>query len=295
MNFAPLPATRCPPRNRLFSHSDDVIVENEEPQLPLPYAMTAQEQVPLPIFLPYSQEYCSTDGLPFYQVLDSCITDPFIEMKELQNLNGIIRPKTKFIGRLLKLERNLIWHQRTFTVDGPFFSCFHPERVGTVVRRPPLDVPSTKMIDTVLPDGEDFWEYSPKMILPIASFRGIYLLKGTSVFNSWQVPTVHRLIGLAQTCASGLADPCEDLRWVNMLRQISPEGKINLANFRCLVNNSVLNVFMVVHDNRFYLMRAHSEDELMYWITVLCAKWIIFNDNWKYYTMESECVPPVFV
>lgn len=229
-------------------------------------------------FMQYVDNYgCAVSpGMPFYTTLDITVTNPFIPMMDLQNLHGIIRPKTKFIGQLHKLGGGYMWQYRTFTIDGPYLVCFFPNETGTIPSEIPLDVPSFQEIDVVLPFGTDFLTATPKWVIPIGAVTGIYTLETFGCTTHCFYPSQNRIVTLAESTALGLIDPCEELRWVNILHYIK-HGKLSLETMRGFANASMLHAFMIVHFNKFYIMRANSAQDLYNWITVLAGKWILFH------------------
>lgn len=287
MTFMQRPATPgCPAACQRGLPGEDVITNNmymeREDQQALP------NQLPNP-YMSYNS-YRFPVGMNFYEALDKTITDPFIPIRDLQNLHGIVRPRTKFIGNMLKLGGNLVWNYRTFTIDGQYFSCFYPERLGTNPPTHPLSLPSAKMIDTVLPDGDTFFRYTPKWVLPISRLTGIYILENVGLKNINQPATPQRILALAEDCVMGLQDPCEDLRWTNLLHFVANDGKVQLDRMRRLSFTAVQHALLLVDRNQFYVLRAHSREDLYTWMTVLCGKWVIFNRRWDYYNQEVPLI-----
>lgn len=220
---------------------------------------------------------------PFYQALVNNVTDPFIKMEELQNLRDIVGPTTKFIGSLHKLSSSMLWQYMTFTIDGAYFVCFRSDMAVTSCSdQQPISVLSAQPIDTVLPLGDGaFAAFQPKWAIPIASMCGIYVLQNGDIFQSCSLiaPSALRIVQIAERAASGLLDPNDPLGWLNVIPFVQERGHVSLTQMWAFAQSAVQHTFMVLAHNCFYVLRAPSQQQLYTWLSVLSAKWLLWNDR----------------
>lgn len=234
----------------------------------------------------------------------------FLHINGINSLKGIIRHRSKFVGTCCKLGGNSAWQKRYFSIDQGYFVCFKPQNYD--VNNPKTEsfvgmCPMGLTLEIPNEENTKFYVRQPKWVIPVQNINGIYVLSTYSTARSDVAPPSHsqqaseknafprigtsRVFGqlfkfpsnrqLAQMakCVKTVPALDENVFWMEIFEAFAAKGKISLDEMRGIFASVVKDIFMITTDDgSFYILKANDQPEAFLWVTILCAKKILFKD-----------------